>query len=207
MATFDGIQLAPAADQSSGGPWGGSASLPVWLATPDGRRDVSGDAFQGLVQTLVSTIAGTRLDATGGPYQGLLAVIAAADASFRLDATGQAWFGRFIPISAVYRNADRVTLAGLAVNLAGQPLRSVQIQFIGETVQDHFFGAGTDTAGVYVAYLETGDTYTAYAFSPTTGIVFKLDHQETGPNTTTLVFRQVTKRGGFGEGLFLQGVT
>ena len=151
----------------------GSLAMNLGLATQNGRRDVSGDSW--LVQRVTTLLA----QLTG-----------------RLDLTGQVWVGRFIPISAVYRNADRVTLAGLAVDLAGNPLRQVQLQFIGLTVQDHFFGSGTDGNGIYVAYLDTGDSYDAYAFSPSRGQVFKLDHQTPGPNTTTLVFRLLTKRGG-----------
>jgi hypothetical protein len=122
-----------------------------------------------------------------------------------LDATGSLLVGRFIPLSAVYRSADRITLAGLAVDLGGAPLRSVQLQFIGETVQQHFFGSSTDSNGIYVAYLEVGDSYAAYAYSAATGLVWRLEKENPEPNTTTLVFRRLTKRGGYGEGIFLGG--
>lgn len=160
----------------------GSMAFQVALATPAGRDDTNGDVWTvHRIATLLAQITG------------------------RHDMTGQLWVGRFIPISAVYKNSDRITLAGVALDLSGQPLRAMQLQFIGETVQEHFAGASTDGNGIYVAYLDTGDTYTAYAFSVGRGFVYKLDHQEAGPNTTTLVFKLLTKRGGFGEGLFLQG--
>jgi hypothetical protein len=163
---------------------GGSTALQVFAGNLAGRQDLTGDAWLvHRVQVLTATLTG------------------------RLDMTGQVWVGRFIPISAVYRNADRITLAGIATDLAGVPLRTVQLQFIGETVQQHFFGGSTDANGIYVAFLDVGDDYTAYAYSAGTGIVWRLDRMDKQANTTTLVFRQVTKRGGFGEGIFLQGAS
>jgi hypothetical protein len=35
--------------------------------------------------------------------------------------------------------------------------------------------------------------------------VWQLDHEDVQPNTHGLIFRQITRRAGFGEGLFLQG--
>ena len=182
--SWTGAELTMQGDQPPFILRGGSAAFAVAFGDLAGRRDVSGDSWLvHRIQILTATLAG------------------------RLDLTGQVWVGRFIAVSAVYRNADRITLAGIATNLAGQPLRNVQLQFIGETVQQHFFGGSTDANGIYVAFLEVGDDYTAYAYSATTGIVWRLDHEDVQPNTTALVFRQVTKRGGFGEGLFLQGAS
>ena len=128
-----------------------------------------------------------------------------AFAGWVLELTGQRYAGVRLHVAAVYRQGDKLTLAGYARDLAGAPLRNVQLHFIGETVQDHFFGAATNLDGIYAAFLDVGDTYTAFAFNPTTGITFALHEWQESPNTTTLVFRQVTKRGGLGEGLFLNG--
>ncbi len=181
-ATWTGAELT-----LQGGPApfierGGSTAFQVIQGNLIGRRDASGDAWLlRRIQTLLATITG------------------------RVELNGSVWIGRFIPVTAVYKNSDKITLAGVAVDLSNQPLRAMQLQFIGQTVQEHFAGSSTDANGIYVAYLDTGDTYTAYAFSVGRGFVYQLDHQETGPNTTTLVFKLLTKRGGFGEGVFLQG--
>lgn len=117
--------------------------------------------------------------------------------------TGNHPLARFIQVSKVYRTGDRITYAGRAVDLSGQVLRQVQLQFIGETVQDNFAGSGTDLQGIFVAYLPTGDSYRAYAFSPNTGLTWELERIVDLGNSVRMEFRQVTKRGGFGEGIFL----
>ncbi|MHB8633028.1 MAG: hypothetical protein ACYDBQ_03540 [Thermoplasmatota archaeon] len=181
--TYAGAVLAPAGGVDPAYPRGGSLALGFTTAAQNGRLDVTG-----------GTLAGTII-------AGLTAVIGG-----RVDLNGTVLLGRFIPLSAVYRNADRITLAGIATDLAGQPLRQVQLQFIGQTVQQHFFGGSTDANGIYLAYLDVGDTYDCFAYHAGTGTVWKLDHEDTSnPNTTTLVFTRVTRRGGFGEGLFRGG--
>jgi hypothetical protein len=205
MATFDGVALSPASGDDTS------------------RIDLTGTTYEALAFSIAGGEAPVILRGGSTAFNlasGLLTGHAAlngdtwllrriqtllAQITGRVDLNGIAWIGRFIPVTAVYKNSDKITLAGIAVDLADQPLRSMQLQFIGETVQEHFAGSSTNQDGVYVAYLDTGDTYTAYAFSITRGFVYQLDHQESGPNTTTLVFNLLTKRGGFGEGLFLQG--
>jgi hypothetical protein len=123
----------------------------------------------------------------------------------RRNNTGANFASRSLRVTAVYRNSDRLTIAGYARDLAGNPLRAFQLQFIGETVQDHFFGSASDLLGVYVAYLDQGDSYAIYAFNTQTGITFRLERQDKTANQTNLVFRRVTKQG-TGEGLYRQGV-
>lgn len=116
--------------------------------------------------------------------------------------SGSRYEGRKFVLSTVYRQGDKTTLVGHALDLAGQPLRQVQLQFIGETVQGNYFGSGTNLDGVFIAYLDAGDTFTAYAYDTVSGTVWRLLSKQETPNQTNLVFQAVTKRGGFGEGLF-----
>jgi hypothetical protein len=181
-ATYDGLAFAVAGGEAPFIERGGSLAMNLATALWVDHEPLSGDSWlHRRIQTLLADLTG------------------------RVDLNGTIWVGRFIPVTAVYKNSDKITLAGVAVDLSNQPLRMMQLQFIGQTVQEHFAGASTNADGIYVAYLDTGDTYTAYAFSVGRGFVYQLDHQEAGPNTTTLVFKLLTKRGGFGEGLFLQG--
>lgn len=123
-----------------------------------------------------------------------------------------AWFSgtrhasRMVRPTAVYRQGDRLTYVGTCVDLAGRPLSQVRLLFIGETVQDNAHGAGTNLAGVFVAYLPSGDTYDAFAFSPATGVTWHLDSITDHGNSVTIRFRQVTRSQGYGEGLFLGAV-
>jgi hypothetical protein len=205
MATFEGVSLTPATGDDtsridlSGTSYDGSAFFVAGGEAPFIER--GGSAAFYLASGLLTGHA--PLNGDSWLLRRIQALL--ADVTGRLDLNGTVWIGRFIPVTAVYKNSDKITLAGIAVDLANQPLRAMQLQFVGQTVQEHFAGSSTNNDGVYVAYLDTGDTYTAYAFSVGRGFVYQLDHQEAGPNTTTLVFKLLTKRGGFGEGLFLQG--
>lgn len=181
-ATFTGAAMNVAGSTAPFILRGGSLALTLASGPVVGHEPLSGDTWPGRIIPLITVLITGRLDTTGAVFE-----------------------GRELVVSAVYRNGDRLTIAGYARTIPGQPLRQFQIHFIGETVQDHFFGAATDLNGVYVAYLDTGDTYTAYAFSPKSGITYKLETLESTPNQTNLTFRQVTKLGGFGEGIFLQG--
>ena len=195
MTTYDGVALGVVLGDDVG-PYLGQATLSGVGLAIQGGPDPAYPRGGSSAFASIAAVWGGRLDATGGPIEARVLSAIATTLAGRLDTTGAVLVGRFIPISAVYRNADRITLAGFATDLAGNPLRQVQLQFIGETVQAHFFGGSTDGNGIYVAYLEVGDTYQAFAYSATSGIVWKLDHQLVQPNTTTLVFRQLTKRGG-----------
>jgi hypothetical protein len=206
MTTHAGRAVQVLGGPDPGIPRGGSTAFGICSATRAGTWDGLGPTAQGV-----------RLDVAVRPvvgrHDGLGPLVPTRVLAVMMGAVGSTWagrgpvvVGRFIPLSAVYRNADRLTLAGLATDLAGQPLRVVNLQFIGETVQQHFFGGVTDANGLYVAFLDVGDTYTAFAYN-TAGTVWKLDHRDAGANSTGLVFRQVTRRGGFGEGLFLQGAS
>jgi hypothetical protein len=207
MTTYEGIALNLAGSPDPAYPRLGSAPLDVhaadWAATWDGQ----GPQTEGLRLPLNAAADVARHDPHGPQAEGFLVAAVKAQLAGTWDGQGPRLIGRFIPISAIYRNADRLTLSGIAVDLASQPLRSVQLQFIGETVAQNYFGSSTDTNGIYIAYLETGDTYTAYAYHTATGTVWRLESTHKEPNTTTLVFRQVTRLGGFGEGLFLKGGT
>jgi hypothetical protein len=202
MASFDGAALASALANEAG-TWMG-ATVPGLALAGQGGTDPGIPRGGSAALAAVAVALAGRLDGLGPPIAAQTPTQASTAAVARLDATGALLVGRFIAVSAVYRTGDRLTLAGYALNLAGQPLREYQVQFIGESVQAHYFGAGTDLDGVYVAFLDQGDTYTAFAYSPTTGITFRLESMQTTPNQTTLTFRQVTKRGGSGEGLFRQ---
>jgi hypothetical protein len=203
MTVFDGVGIGAASGDGSG-EWTGAS-------VPGAALDAQGGADPGIPRGGSAALAlaarpwAGSLDGQGPTMTGLGVPCRATAGLARLDATGAILDGESIEVSAVYRTGDRLTLAGYARDPAGQPLRSVQIQFIGQSVQAHFFGSATDLQGVYVAYLEQGDTYTAYAFSPTTGITFRMEARHDTPNQTNLTFRQVTRRGGYGEGIYLQG--
>ncbi len=121
------------------------------------------------------------------------------------NASGSRHPSREIRPTAVYRQGDRTTLVGYAVDVAGQPLRQVRIQFIGETTQGLFSGAGSDLNGLVVAYLPTGDTYAAYAFSPTSGLTWRLLKITNHGPSVTFQFQRITRQAGYGEGIFMGG--
>lgn len=208
MVTFTGATFAPAQSDGPANTFGGSATFAETTAQPNGAiNGLSGDTWPTVpfVEVTSSSLAwllqlsGDNLTARN------LAPVVVPFTGFLDHLTGSIFTGRAFAISAVYRNSDRITIAGYALDLAGKPLRQYQIQFVGQTVQAHYFGSATDLDGIYVAYLETGDDYTAYAFDTKRGLTYRLEQMVTLPNQTNLVFRLVTKRGGFGEGIFLQG--
>lgn len=205
MTTYAGVALQVLGGPDPGIPRSGSAAVAVRVGTRAGTWDGQGPTAQGVRLDVAARPVVGRHDGLGPHVLGrvLDALRGAVEGTWA--GRGPIVVGRFIPLSAVYRNADRLTLAGIATDLSGTPLRLAQLQFIGETVQQHFFGGVTDGNGIYVAFLDVGDTYTAFAYTTASGIVWRLDHREVGANTTGLVFRQVTRRGGFGEGIFLQG--
>jgi len=180
-----------------------------WASEPLGMGDTPAPVIMRggstALPTLSETNAGLILALTGRTLAGTdQDVTKRAQPAGRVHLlTGNHPLARFLQVSKVYRTGDRITYAGYALDLAGQPLKQVQVQFIGETVQDNFAGSGTDLNGIFVAYLPTGDTYQAYAFSPKTGITWALERIVDHANSVTMEFRQVTKRGGFGEGIFL----
>jgi hypothetical protein len=203
MTTYDGAAFGPASGDEAG-TWTGASVDGAALAVQGGADP----AYPRGGSTALDLAAWPRVGTFDGqgPTAQASALATCSTASVgRLNATGAVLVGRCIAVSAVYRSGDRLTLAGYARDVAGQPLRAMQIQFIGESVQSHYFGSATDLDGVYVAFLEQGDTYTAFAFSPATGIMFRLERREDLPNQTNLTFRQLTKRGGYGEGIYLQG--
>jgi hypothetical protein len=155
--------------------------------------------------TQLAALHAGRANETGATFLARLLAAKSVPLTGFLAAQGGRYAGRRFQVSAFYRQSERITLSGYAFNLADQPLRQVNLQFVGETVQDHFFGATTNLDGIYVAFLEVGDTYSAYAFNPKSGITYRLESMIEKPNQTDLVFRQVTKRGASGEGIFLQG--
>jgi hypothetical protein len=208
MATFDGAAIGPQGAPAPDIQRGGAAPAAPVEGTAAGQQDPrSGTTLP------AQSAASSTGDATGSPLQLSGAAWVARGhllqnaplAGWLLQLTGQFFAARAFQISAVYRSSDRLTLSGYAVDLAGQPLREYQLQFVGETVQQHFFGSATDLDGIYVAYLDTGDTYAIYAFHTTKGTTYRLESEVQYPNRTDLVFRLVTKRGGTGEGIFLQG--
>ncbi len=201
MTTYDSVAISTASGDGAG-QWTGATLSSVGLGVQGGVDPAYPRGGSTAIAALSATIDGSW-DGQGPVVPSVVVRVLQAVKTGTWDGQGPVWVGRFIPMSAVYRNADRLTIAGFATDLAGMPLRQVQLQFIGETVQQHFFGSGTDGNGFYVAYLEIGDTYAAYAYHPLSGTVWKMDHQTALPNRTDLVFRQVTKRGGQ-DGLFLR---
>lgn len=206
MATYEGLALAPPAGDRQAwalpveATYTGAAQAAA-AAGPDyttGTYAVLGPPASGPVQAFSDDFSGRLFqDRTLQPT-------VATFAAWLLDLTGKQYAAVALRVSAVYRQGDKLTLAGYALDLAGNPLRQFQLQFIGETVQENTAGFGTNLDGVYAAYLTVGDTYLVYAFHPATGVVFKLDHEEEPtPGQTNLRFRQVTRRVA-GDGVFLR---
>jgi hypothetical protein len=203
MTAYDSVALG-AASGTFVGTWTGAAVASAALGVQGGVDPSYARGGSAALTVAVVPWAGS-FDGHGPVVAGIGFAALSSAILGRLDATGASLVGVALTVSAFYRTGDRLTLAGYARDLAGNPLRAFEVQFVGQSVQQHFFGSSTDLDGIYVAFLDQGDTYTAFAFSPTSGVTFRLERMDTTPNQTNLTFRQVTKRGGSGEGLFRQG--
>ncbi len=207
MATHEGVRLdnqgSPAPPNDYGG--GRQIGLSTGLLF-DFVLALSGDTIPGqrAAQIELGTVAGFVFDLSGDEYASVPFIVEPAQINDRMSPVlGDVLQGRALRLDRVFRSADRITYVGYALDQTGHPLRQYQLQFIGETVQENFAGTATDLTGIFIAYLTVGDTYTAYAFDPKAGFVYELVSTIANPNSVTLTFKLKTKRGGFGEGLFL----
>lgn len=206
MAEYEGVPLQTQGSPAPPNDYGGSRSIGLSTGTLfDFVLAFSGDAWVSHSGTIsLGTVAGFMLDLSGDEYGSAPFILQPAQLNQRMTPVlGDELLGRALRLDKVYRSADRITYVGYALDQTGNPLRQYQLQFIGQTVQENFSGTATDLTGVFVAYLTVGDTYTAFAFDPKAGFVYELVSIVENPNSVTLTFRLKTKRGGFGEGIFL----
>lgn len=206
MAEHDGARLENQGSPAPPNDYGGSSNLGLATgAVVDLLFAVTGDEFQSKDPRLsLGTVTGFTLALSGDEWAAVPFIFEHGTVLERFSPlSGTTFDGRALRLDKVYRSADRITYVGYALDQSGQPLRQYQLQFIGETVEENFSGTATDLNGIFVAYLTVGDTYTAYAFDPRAGFVYELVSITTKPNSVDLIFKLKTKRGGFGEGVFL----
>lgn len=206
MVEHDSVRLENQGSPSPPNDYGGSANLGLTTGSVfDFLFALTGDEFQSRNAALnLGTVSGFLFALSGDEWQTAPFMLSQGPlAGHASSLSGSTLQGRVLRLDKVYRSADRITYVGVALNQSGQPLRQYQLQFIGETVQENFAGTATDLNGIFVAYLTVGDTYTAFAFDPRAGFVYELVTITTKPNSVDLVFKLKTKRGGFGEGVFL----
>lgn len=207
MVDHEGVRIENQGSPAPPNDYGGGRSLGLATgAVVDLLFAVTGDEFQGRsTGTLeLGTVTGFSFALSGDEWDAVPFIFKHGTVFEKFSPiSGTSHDGRALRLDKVYRSADRITYVGYALDQSGQPLRQYQVQFIGETVQENFSGTATDLNGIFVAYLTVGDTYTAYAFDPRAGFVYELVSITTKPNSVDLVFKLKTRRGGFGEGLFL----